>query len=338
MGSPRTPNEEVDMGGDTRRARIVATLNGWVSVAAGAAILAKGGPALDAVEAVVRGIEDNPDDWSVGLGGFPNFMGEVELDASIMDGRTLAAGAVAGVRRHKNPVSIARRVMEKTPHVFLIGEGADRFADAEGFESCDLLTPKMREIYAKVMRGEEIELWPVLPGEPPERSRKYGDLLVEVARERKGWKKVFSAEMRGGTCNALAVDRRGDVASAVSTSGLALKMPGRVGDSPIPGAGNYADNRFGAAACTGNGELCIRLASARTAVQYLSQGMGPREAAESCIRDLAALPDREGGFYIIVMDRQGESWMASNVREADYFVMDEGDAEPRRIRGSRVEV
>jgi beta-aspartyl-peptidase (threonine type) len=320
----------------TRRARIVATLNGWVSVAEGAAILAKGGPALDAVEAVVRGIEDNPDDWSVGYGGFPNFMGEVELDASIMDGRTLAAGAVAGMRRHKNPVSVARRVMEKTPHVFLIGEGADRFADSEGFAPCDLLTDRMREIHAKVMRGEKIELWPVLPGEPPERSRKYGDLLVEVAKERRGWTKIFSAEMRGGTCNALAVDRRGDVASAASTSGLALKMPGRVGDTPIPGAGNYADNRHGAAACTGNGELCLRLCSARMAVAYLAQGMSPKDAAERSMRDLASLPDREGGFFIIVMGRDGEAWGASNVREMDFFVMDEGDAAPRRVKGSLV--
>ncbi|MCU0722725.1 MAG: isoaspartyl peptidase/L-asparaginase [Planctomycetes bacterium] len=326
------------MAGENRRARVVATLNGWVSVAAGAAILGRGGAALDAVEAVVRGIEDNPDDWSVGLGGFPNFMGEVELDASIMDGRTLAAGAVAGVRRHKNPVSVARRVMEKTPHVFLIGDGADRFADAEGFEPCDLLTPRMRETYAKVMRGEKIELWPVLPGEPPDRTHRYGDLLVEVAKERQGWKKVFSAEMRGGTCNAMALDRRGDVACAVSTSGLALKMPGRVGDSPVPGAGNYADNRHGAAACTGNGELCLRLCSARTAVHYLAEGMGPREAAERCIRDFASLGEPDGGFYILVMDRRGETWMASNVRAMEYFVMDEGDAEPRRVMGSRVQV
>jgi len=317
--------------------RIAVTLNGREGAAAGMAALRRGGSALDAVVEAVRVIENNPDDWSVGYGGFPNFAGAVELDASLMDGRTRAAGAVAGLTVHRNPVSVARRVMETTPHVLLIGEGADRFALAQGFEKQDLLTDRTREAYASLMRGEPIALWPRVPEEPEDRARLYGERLGEVARERKGWKEVYCAELQG-TCNALAVDRLGDMASAVSSSGLALKLPGRVGDSPIVGAGNYADNRFGAACTAGNGELCLRLSTTRCAVGYLAGSMGPREAAEKAVSDMGELPDRTGGFQILVMAPGGEVWCASNIKKPEYYVMDEEDAEPRRTAGSYVEV
>jgi beta-aspartyl-peptidase (threonine type) len=316
---------------------IAVTLNGREAAARGMEVLAGGGSALDAVEAAVRVIEANPEDWSVGPGGLPNFAGVVELDAAIACGRTLRTGAVAGLRRHGHPVSVARKVMEETPHVLLIGEGADRFADAQGFPSEEVLTDRVRGAYEKLMREEPIELWPRVPEESAERALKYGERLLEVVRSRQGWKEIFCAELQG-TCNALALDRSGEMASAVSTSGLALKMPGRVGDSPVPGAGNHCDGRFGAAGCAGNGELCLRLASARSAVEALRGGRGAREAAESTVLEMLELPDRSGGFQVLVMDRGGEAWCASNIKEPEYYFMTEGDAAPRRTKGSYVEV
>lgn len=317
--------------------KIVVTLNGREGAAAGMKILREGGSALDAVENAVRTIEDNPDDWSVGPGGFPNIAGVVELDAAIMDGKTLKAGAVAGIRRHRNPISIARRVMDKTPHVMLIGDGADRFADSEGFEPGEIITDRMRKTYEKLMAGEHIELWPRIPEESPERALKYGEKLMQVARDRKGWREIFCAELQG-TCNAIAIDKNGDMAVAVSTSGLALKIPGRVGDSPIPGAGGYCDNRYGGAGCVGNGELCMRLLSARMAVLYLEQGATVTEAAGKIIRDQLYLADRQGGFQVIVMDRNGNAWCASNIREPEYYSMEPGDAGPRRVKGTYIEL
>ncbi|MHC4599056.1 MAG: isoaspartyl peptidase/L-asparaginase [Planctomycetota bacterium] len=316
---------------------IAVTLNGREAAAKGMGILREGGSALDAVEEAVKTIEDNPDDWSVGYGGFPNFAGVVELDASIADGRTLKAGAVAGLRRHRNPVAVARRVLEKTPHVMLVGEGADTFADGEGFPSEDLLTERMADTYRKLMAGEAVELWQRVEEESAEGAKKYGEKLMEVVKERRGWREVFCAELQG-TCNAVAIDRNGDMASAVSTSGLAMKMPGRVGDTPIVGAGNYVDNRFGAAVCVGNGELVMRLCSARGAVASLEDGLGAREAAEKAVREVERLPDRSGGFHITVMTRAGDLWCASNIKDPEYYVMAEDDEAPRRVTGSFLKI
>ncbi|MHC5036726.1 MAG: N(4)-(beta-N-acetylglucosaminyl)-L-asparaginase [Planctomycetota bacterium] len=317
--------------------RIAVTLNGREATQAGMDVLRDGGSALDAVETAVRKIEENPDDWSVGYGGFPNFAGNVELDASIMDGQTLAGGAVAGMRRHIYAVSVARRIMEKTPHVLLVGEGADQFADAEGFESADLLTERTREAYQSLMRGETIRLWQRVPEETVEGALRYGERLLQVTKDRQGWKEIYCAELQG-TCNAIAIDEKGDMASAVSTSGLALKMPGRVGDSPILGAGNYADNRYGAAGCAGNGELVMRLGSTWTAVNYMREGMDARAASEQAIRDLEQLPDRQGGFQILTMKPDGDAWCASNIKEPEYFLMDANDPNPRRVKGSFIEL
>jgi beta-aspartyl-peptidase (threonine type) len=317
--------------------KIAVTLNGREATARGMEVLRRGGSALDAVEEVVKTIENNPDDWSVGYGGFPNFAGEVELDASIADGRTLKAGAVAGLRRHRNPVAVARRVLEKTPHVMLVGAGADTFADGEGLPSEDLLTDRMRETYEKLMAGEPIELWPRVEEESPEGAKGYGKKLMEVVKERRGWREVFCAELQG-TCNAIAIDRNGDMASAVSTSGLAMKMPGRVGDTPILGAGNYVDNRFGAAVCVGNGELVMRLCSARGAVASVEAGLDARRAAEKAVGEVERLHDRSGGFHITVMTRAGDLWCASNIKDPEYYVMEEEDEAPRRVTGSFLKI
>ncbi|HKW78192.1 MAG TPA: isoaspartyl peptidase/L-asparaginase, partial [Candidatus Limnocylindria bacterium] len=244
---------------------MIASGNGAVGLPAGMAALRRGGSALDAVVAATKVVEDDPTDHSVGTGGLPNVLGEVELDASIMDGRTRHAGAVCALKGFRYPIEVARLVMERLPHVLLAGEGAARFARECGCEERELLTGAARELWRKRLRAS---------GESPDSIARKRQLAPIV------WRTVGAER---GTVNILALDRRGDVASAVSTSGWAYKYPGRVGDSPIIGAGNYCDSRHGAAACTGFGELALRALTARTAVDLLSSGASAAEAARGAL-------------------------------------------------------
>lgn len=299
---------------------IIGTRNAGNMLHIGVEILREGGSALDAVEATVNAVEDNPLDSSVGYGGFPNLLGYVELDASIMDGKTLRAGAVAAVKHFKNPISIARKVMEETPHLLLVGEGAELFAASMGFERCELLTDRSRERYEDVIK--EI---------------KQGDEGSPMSLRYPGraeWYEKLS-KMHHGTVNVIAIDSKGDICTGVSTSGLGLKLPGRVGDSPIIGAGNYADNRFGGAACTGRGELTIRLSSARSIIAYMSTSMSVAEACLQAIRDVNALEDT-GGISCIAMDNRGNTYAASNRGTTRYFYMDVDSEAPEERTGSLV--
>src|SRR5579875_3431135 len=189
---------------------VVASSNGRVGIAEAVRVLREGGSALDAVEAGVRLVEDNLDDDSVGTGGLPNMLGEVQLDASIMDGRTLLSGAVGAMRNYPHPISVARRVMTDTPHAFIAGTGAERFAAECGFETRDLLTPDAKRRYEEWLDGKT-------PVSGPqhrtylERSRELAR-LVRVAAD---------PERTHGTVNFLARDRDGNFASGVSTSGWA---------------------------------------------------------------------------------------------------------------------
>ncbi|OQY17421.1 MAG: asparaginase [Anaerolineaceae bacterium 4572_32.2] len=259
---------------------VVSSANGIVGIQKSMRVLKDGGSAIDAVEAGIRLVEANADDHTVGYGGYPNLLGQVELDASIMDGRTLAAGAVGAVKGYKYPISIARQVMENLPHVFLAGEGAERFAAEMGFERCDLLTPKAREVWKQ-------RLGAALPEKELKNLEKRTDLhkLVKIATD---------PERAGGTVNFIVQDAQGNICTGVSTSGWAWKYPGRLGDSPVIGAGNYADNRHGAAACTGMGEMAIRAGTARSVVLYLQMGLSLAEAGRRAMEDLNAL----GGPYL----------------------------------------
>lgn len=278
---------------------IVTSENGDVGLAPAMQILRDGGSALDAVETAARLVESNPEDHTVGFGGLPNLLGEVELDASIMDGRTLRAGAVGSLRGYENPISIARKVMEELPHVLVVGEGAARFASEMGFEKRGLLTPEAEAVWRE--RLEE-ELSSERMGE-----LRYRERMRELARL------ATDPERATGTVNILALDSHGDVASAVSTSGWAWKYPGRLGDSPIIGAGNYADNRYGAAACTGRGEMAICLGTARSVVVYMKMGMRVEEAVVEAMNDFRALQDPyAGGISIRAIDREGRPAGASN--------------------------
>ncbi len=246
---------------------IVASANGDVGMAAGMDILRRGGSSVDAVEAASRLVEDNLEDHSVGTGGFPNSAGEVELDASLMDGTTRRAGAVAALKDYPYPLSVARAVMERLPrHLLLVGEGAGQFAAAQGFETRHLLT----EAAAEAFREKKF----TISGES------YAFDGAEVRKTPETY----------GTVNFLAQDADGHIASAVTTSGWAFKHPGRVGDSPLIGAGNYCDDRFGACACTGLGEWSIRASTARTVVLAMQLGMSLSDACVFAFRDLFSIP------------------------------------------------
>lgn len=284
---------------------IVTSNNGDVGLPPAIELLRNGGSALDAVEIATRIVESNPEDHTVGFSGLPNLLGEVELDASIMDGRTLRAGAVGNLHGYEHPISVARRVMEELPHVLIVGEGAARFAEEMGFEQRELLTAEARDTWRK--RLEE-ELSAERVGE-----LRYREKMRELARL------ATDPERATETVNFLAQDAHGDIACAVSTSGWAWKYPGRMGDSPIVGAGGYADNRYGAAACTGRGEMAICLATARSVVLYMKMGMSVEEAVVEAMNDFKALQDPyAGGINIRAMDREGRLAGASNRK--DHFL------------------
>jgi len=274
---------------------IIASSNGDIGLSIAWDIIRSGGSAIDAVEAATRIVEDNPDDHSVGYGGYPNLLGEVELDASIMDGTTLRAGAVGALRGYRHPISVARRVMEELPHVMLAGEGAARFAAELGMEREELLTDEAAHTWREGIAGRL-----------PEAFRDaQGAIIADLLR--RATNLATDPERVAGTVNFIAQDRAGRIASAVSTSGWAWKYPGRLGDSPIIGAGNYADDRYGAAACTGWGELAIRAGTARSVVLYLKLGYTLEDACRTAFHDLTALDAEPAQILMsmLALDRHG---------------------------------
>ncbi len=299
---------------------IVASENGRFGAIAAMAHLVQGGSALDAVELACRIVEDDPTDPSVGYGGLPNILGEVELDASIMDGRTLRTGAVAALRGYGNPISLARRVMEELPHVLLVGRGAERFAAELGQAPANQLTEaalsRWRERFAE---------YGMKPGDTAQLRK----AALQMTRPINLQDKIDKQENVDtlGTVNFLALDRYGNLASAVTTSGLAWKYPSRVGDSPIIGAGNYCDNRYGAVACTGMGELAIRASSARSVVLYLKMGMSLQAAGQEALRDLGDLnrdddisvPSRYMNLVVLRPDGEHQGFTTVAGRRYLYF-------------------
>ena len=289
---------------------VVASANGQVGIQEAMRVLRNGGSALDAVEAGVRLVESNPDDHTVGYSGLPNLLGEVELDASVMDGLTLRAGGVGAVRNYEHAISLARKVMEELPHVMLVGSGAERFAREMGFPERNLLTPEAEKVWREIFEGD-------VPSVYRERMR-YLDSIRRFA------KLAVDPERPNETVNFIAMDAQGNLAAGVSTSGWAWKYPGRLGDSPVIGAGNYADNRYGAAACTGRGEMAMRLCTAHSIVMYLKMGMSVTDAGTTAINDLAYLVDPYfGRVSIIATDAQGNHAAFSNAPDTTYVYMTE---------------
>ena len=241
---------------------------------AGWEILAGGGSALDAVERATNIIEEDPNDTSVGYGGLPNEMGVVQLDASIMDGKTYSAGSVSALENIKHPCSVARLVMERTDHIMLVGQFALDFARSWGFEEENLLTERARRAWINWRENHsDRDDWG-----PPEHLRR---------REGNGGSDLDAIEQTHGTVNVLAVDSTGDVAGITSTSGMSYKIPGRIGDSPIIGAGLYVDNSVGAAGATGRGEDVIKSCASYYIVMRMGEGRTPQDACQDAMEMIA---------------------------------------------------
>jgi L-asparaginase / beta-aspartyl-peptidase len=285
---------------------LISSSNGIVGMQAGWEILRAGGTALDAVEAATRLVEDNPEDHSVGYSGYPNLLGEVELDASIMDGATLRAGAVGALKGFRYPISVARHVMDELPHVFLVGEGAARFAAELGMAPENLLSAEAEQTWRDGLEGRASLDWHGV-------TEQVAKLLARSS------KLVKDPEHVTGTVNFIARDGHGNIASAVSTSGWAWKYPSRLGDSPVIGAGNYADNRYGAAACTGWGEAAIRAGTARSVVLYLKQGLPLEEACREAFRDLVPIMrGTPNAMSMVAIDRDGRHCAMTSAEDRTY--------------------
>ena len=313
---------------------IIASHNGAIGIADAMRALKNGGSALDAVEIGIRAVEANPDDHSVGYNGYPNILGELELDASIMDGKTLDSGAVALMRGFPYAISVARQVLERDqPHVLLAGAGAERFAREIGAEQWDeMLRDEIRELW-----------WKRLAALGPTRRvarHSTGIPVLTADTPLLDWVKLATDPERvAGTVNFIAMDSRGDMACGVSTSGWAWKYPGRIGDSPIIGAGNYADNRYGACACTGMGEMAIRASSARSLVLYLQMGVALREAGQRAMSDLRDLGgDYIGVMNLIALDPDGEHAGFSSEAGRTYIFQNADMAEHVEVEREVVEI
>lgn len=254
---------------------VVSTWNhGMEANAAAWTVLEKGGKALDAVEKGVRVTESDPENSSVGIGGRPDRDGHVTLDACIMNHKS-QCGAVAFLEHIENPISVARKVMEDTPHVMLAGEGALEFALEKGFEKKNLLTAKSEEAWQNWLKESD-------------------------------YKPAINSENHD-TIGMLALDEEGNLAGACTTSGMAYKLHGRVGDSPIIGAGLFVDNEVGAACATGMGEAVIRVAGSAIVVELMRNGKAPQEACEEAVNRIVAkhesLDNLQVGF--IALDKYG---------------------------------
>ena len=250
--------------------------------ARGAEILGAGGSLMDAVEKGINAIEDDPNVETVGYGGLPNAQGEVELDAGIMNGTTHRAGSVCNLHKIKNPISVARLIMEKTRHTTMAGDGALQFAISMGFEPMQLLTPKSLEAWLK---------WKNDPNH----------------------KTFWIDKDHHDTIGMLGTDGKGHVVAGCSTSGLAWKIPGRVADSPLVGCGYYADDSAGAASATGNGDVMTNYCTSAFIVGRMAEGAHPQDACDQAMRFMAkTAPDVTGGEYcVIALSPAGETGAAS---------------------------
>jgi L-asparaginase / beta-aspartyl-peptidase len=243
---------------------------------AGKAILIEGGTALDAVEAAVIVLENCPI-FDAGRGSYPNARGDIEMDALIMDGLSLDMGAIAAVQHVGNPISLARRVMTDCEHNFLVGAGAEAFADSINFPRCTI-----------------------------------GDLLVDPPQKSLSLESSNSRPALGDTVGAVALDVNGNVAAATSTGGTANKHPGRVGDSPLVGCGAYADNWTAGVSATGYGEALMRVVISKRVCDFVGNGLSAQAACEAAIRVLEERTGGEGG--VIAVDIRGQVGYAYNTQ------------------------
>ena len=302
---------------------------GVEAVLEGRELLARGGSALDAVETAIRMVEDNPKVDSVGTGGLPNVDGVTELDASIMDGTNLRAGGVTCLRMTRNAISVARKVMELTPHVLIAGQGATEFARRCGFPEYDPLTPEAREKWRKLRKaiffpdesGETPFLKPgVAPGYD---STKSIQLLTESLRKVYG--KVHD------TVGVLATDMGKHIVAGTSTSGWAMRFPGRVSDSSVIGAGNYA-NKTAAASSTGIGEKAIKHCVTKSICDLVEDGMSPVDACETALRKMLSRERFDHIIGVICIDVDCRVGGACTQEGFQYEYMTIKDTKPVIVR------
>ncbi len=313
-GAGLIPPERYDAARDGCNA---AALAGW-------RVLRRGGSALDAVEAAIRTLEDNPG-FNAGTGAVLTADGRAQLDAGIMDGETCNAGAIAGVERIKNPIVLARAVLQ-SPHVLLVGTGAEQFATGAGIELCDPSELVTRAQYERWKRGykdgDDVNVGPdgvdvgalASPSVTP-------DLDVP------GEQAIHADDTKHGTVGAVAVDASGNLAAGASTGGIGAKHPGRVGDTPIVGAGFYAENGIGGVSSTGHGEDFIRLLLAKRAADYLAAGQSAQSAASAAIRLLDERMHGSGG--LILLDQHGNVGYARNTQTMAYAFITENMQDPQ---------
>lgn len=324
----------------------IASGNGLACCARVQELLRSGVDTLDAVIAGINIVELDPQDTSVGYGGLPNEEGVVELDACVMHGPTRRAGSVAGIRNIKTPSRVAKLVMEQTDHVMLAGEGALRFAAAMGFPEENLLTEESRLawlVWKQSLRdGNGRNNWTDGLDAPVRKPSANLRKLFPTADEKTlAWAEWVAIHPPSGTINCLALNTKGEMSGCTTTSGLAWKIPGRIGDSPIIGAGLYVDQDIGAAGSTGRGEENIRVAGAHSVVEAMRYGKSPKEAVLETLKrvarnydnDLKRLDQFDLNFYALRKDGEyaaGSLWNGTRGRDSSFtsrqFVVNDGGA------------
>ncbi len=335
-------------GGTKKKPVAISSPNGRAAVAKAFEVMKAGGDTLDAVIAGVNIVELDPNDTSVGYGGLPNEEGVVELDASVMHGPTRRAGSVGAIQGIKTPSKIAKLVMDQTTHVMIVGEGATRFAEVHGYKREDLMTEKSRTawlIWKESLRTPQgFNNWTPFDqnlrseARPPLKQLK--ERFPAADEETLAWAWRMANHPTYGTINCLGLNEKGEISGVTTTAGLAWKIPGRVGDSPIIGAGLFVDPDVGGAGSTGVGELNIRVAGGHTVVEAMRRGLSPKEAVLEALKRVSKLYNDDKTvlsklgieFYALRVDGEhaaGSLWNRENYQK-DYqaYAVNDGGEKP----------
>jgi N4-(beta-N-acetylglucosaminyl)-L-asparaginase len=326
---------------------VISSANGMAACKKAMDMLKTGADTLDAVVAGVNIVEEDPEDNSVGYGGLPNEEGVVELDSCLMHGPSRRCGAVAGIRNIKTPSKVAKLVLEQTDHIMLVGDGALKFAKAMGFKEEDLLTEKSRLawlVWKQSLRDKSGHSnWgPGLDAPPGKPTSRLKELFPHADEQTLAWAWDVATHPLTGTINCLALNAKGEMSGVTTTSGLAWKIPGRAGDSPIIGAGCYVDQDIGAAGSTGRGEENIRVCGGHTIVENMRHGMTPKDACLDALKRVARNFDNDKSrlaaidlnFYALRKDGayagaslwSGRSGTGSQARKLAFAINDGGES------------
>ncbi len=343
MASVGVAGAQSTQSGSTKKPVSISSANGMAACAKAVEMMSGGADTLDAVIAGVNIVELDPNDTSVGYGGLPNEEGLVELDACVMHGPTRRAGSVGAIHGIKTPSKIAKLVMDHTTHVMIVGEGATRFAEAQGYQREDLMTEKSRAawlVWKESLRAPgAFNNWTSMqenltPAKAP--VARLRERFPQFDEGTLAWAWEMATHPTYGTINCLGLNAKGEISGVTTTSGLAWKIPGRVGDSPIIGAGLFVDPDVGGAGSTGVGELNIRVAGGHTIVESMRRGMAPKEAVLEALKrvsklyndDKTILDKLDIEFYALRVDGEhaaGSLWSSHKSYKA-YSVNDGGES------------